>query len=119
MAIQDTSWIYRVSEKLVCCLFWTNAPTISSLPQEIASLQSFLCHRSQERGGAHCEYLRYLLSYSRYRTIEGILRISRVARVSAELLADQIVRLELLAKLSARYETVQSVRKRYIGYHSP
>ena len=43
-AIQDTSWIYRVAEKLVCpplrnrlwCLFWTNAPTISSLPQEIA-----------------------------------------------------------------------------------
>ena len=35
-AIQDTSWIYRVSEKLVRCIVWTNAPTISSLPQEIA-----------------------------------------------------------------------------------
>ena len=43
-----------------------------------------------------------------------------LTHVSAELLADQIVRLELLDKLSARYyETVQSVRKRYIGYHSP
>ena len=46
----------------------------------------------------------------------GLLKVSCV---SAELLTDQIVRLELLAKLSARYKTIQSVTKRYIGYCSP
>ena len=37
--------------------------------------------------------------------------LSKVPCVSAELLADQIVRLELLAKLSTRYKTIQSVTK--------
>ena len=39
--------------------------------------------------------------------------------MSAELLAEEeIVRLELLAKLSPRYKTIQSVSKRYIRYCS-
>ena len=40
--------------------------------------------------------------------------LSKVSCVSAELLAEEIVRLELLAKLSPRYKTIQSVSKRYI-----
>ena len=45
--------------------------------------------------------------------------LSKVSCVSAELLTEKIVRLELLAKLSTRYETIQSVMKRYIRYCSP
>ena len=48
----------------------------------------------------------------------GLSRVSSSC-VSAELLADQIVRLELLAKLSARYKTIQSVTKRYIVAVAP
>ena len=39
--------------------------------------------------------------------------------MSAELLAEEIVRLELLAKLSTRYKAIQSVSKRYIHYCRP
>ena len=36
-----------------------------------------------------------------------------------KLLAEEIVRLEFLAKLSTRYKTIQSVSKKYIRYCSP
>ena len=47
------------------------------------------------------------------------IELSKVSCVSAELLAEEIVRLELLTKLSTRYKTIQSVTKRYIRYCSP
>ena len=45
--------------------------------------------------------------------------LSKVSCVSAELLADQRVRFEVLAKLSARYETIQSVTKKCIVAVAP
>ena len=44
--------------------------------------------------------------------------LSKVPCVSAELLAERIVRLEFLAKLSTRYKTIQSVSKKHIRYCS-
>ena len=42
--------------------------------------------------------------------------LSKVPCVSAELLAEGIVRLEFLAKLSTLYKTIQSVSKKHIRY---